>query len=350
MDPLVNQGWTSSEEEEARSLIVGHNSHTIVYDDKNKRHNNIVDALHELFPSKTRQQVTDLYVNLAVESYMMHSREERHVVGGNTHSVGPINLVNNNFGVSGQEIGASNICGINTMGDHVIDGYAVREEEEAATMNDNELIFGHALEDTRITETKEAPLMVDKNKMQILENNITSDQLVVPPRQGRFWTIDEHKLFLRGLGVYGRGDWKNISKHFVTTKTHVQVSSHAQKYFRRLHKRASFGTQRYSINDVGLHDEDPWSMNNSSGPLQMLGSTGLNNETSFGLQAPISSSIVMNNQPQLWPPFIYSHQINQQPVWSEHHMLGSTGVVTDGMGNSAPPCQQGSTCFPLGNV
>ena len=101
--------------------------------------------------------------------------------------------MNNNFGVSDQEIGASNICGTNTMGDHVIDGYGVREEEEAATMNDNGLIFGHALEDTRIMETKEAPLMVDKNKMQILENNITSDQPAVPPRQGRFWTIGEHK-------------------------------------------------------------------------------------------------------------------------------------------------------------
>ncbi|XP_044962835.1 myb-like protein H [Hordeum vulgare subsp. vulgare] len=337
MDPFVNQGWTSSEEEEARSLIAEHNSHGIMNDENNNRHNNIVDAIHELFPSKTRQQVTNLYINLEVESYMMNSREESYV-GGNTQSVCPNNLVNNNFGMSGEGSGTSNICGINTMGDHVIGGYGVREEE-AATIDRDGLIFGRSLEDARIAQTNESMLIMDKNKMQVLENNVPSDQTVVPPRQRRFWTIDEHKMFLRGLRVYGRGDWKNISKHFVTTKTHIQVSSHAQKYFKRINKRASFGTQRYSINDVGLDDDDLWAVNNSSSPSQMMGFNGLNNETSFGMHDPTSSSIVMNNQPHLWPPVTYSQQENQQPMWSEHQMLGSTTVVMGDMRNSAPPSQ-----------
>jgi SHAQKYF class myb-like DNA-binding protein len=65
-----------------------------------------------------------------------------------------------------------------------------------------------------------------------------------------------YRNFLRGLRVYMCGNWKNISKDFVTTKMPVQVSSHAQKYFRR--QESTTRKQRYSINDVGLYDVEPW--------------------------------------------------------------------------------------------
>lgn len=58
-----------------------------------------------------------------------------------------------------------------------------------------------------------------------------------------------------GLEKYGKGDWKNISRNFVLSKTPTQVASHAQKYYLR---QLSGGKdkRRPSIHDltVRLHD------------------------------------------------------------------------------------------------
>ncbi|KAI3427883.1 uncharacterized protein J3R85_009125 [Psidium guajava] len=52
-------------------------------------------------------------------------------------------------------------------------------------------------------------------------------------KKGVPWTQEEHRRFLMGLLKYGKGDWRNISRKFVVTKTPTQVASHAQKYFMR---------------------------------------------------------------------------------------------------------------------
>ncbi|KAL6979114.1 hypothetical protein U1Q18_020778 [Sarracenia purpurea var. burkii] len=77
-------------------------------------------------------------------------------------------------------------------------------------------------------------------------------------KKGLPWTEDEHRLFLMGLKKYGKGDWKNISHNFVTSRTPTQVASHAQKYFIR---QLSGGKdkRRASIHDittVNLHDDN----------------------------------------------------------------------------------------------
>lgn len=56
-------------------------------------------------------------------------------------------------------------------------------------------------------------------------------------------------MFLLGLKKYGKGDWRNISRNFVITRTPTQVASHAQKYFIR---QLSGGKdkRRASIHDI----------------------------------------------------------------------------------------------------
>lgn len=56
-------------------------------------------------------------------------------------------------------------------------------------------------------------------------------------RRGTPWSEDEHDAFLEGLRVFGKGKWKQISTHYVTSRTCTQIASHAQKYFQRLDRR-----------------------------------------------------------------------------------------------------------------
>lgn len=58
-------------------------------------------------------------------------------------------------------------------------------------------------------------------------------RLVQERKKGVPWSEEEHRLFLVGLEKLGKGDWRGISRSYVTSRTPTQVASHAQKFFLR---------------------------------------------------------------------------------------------------------------------
>ncbi|KAK4762620.1 hypothetical protein SAY86_008388 [Trapa natans] len=111
-------------------------------------------------------------------------------------------------------------------------------------------------------------------------------------KKGVPWTEEEHKLFLMGLKKYGKGDWRNISRNFVITRTPTQVASHAQKYFIR---QLSGGKdkRRASIHDITIAN---LSERRASSPDSKRPSCSPDQPPNF---ATISRTSLMWNQNQL---------------------------------------------------
>ncbi|XP_074585098.1 transcription factor DIVARICATA-like [Curcuma longa] len=103
-------------------------------------------------------------------------------------------------------------------------------------------------------------------------------------KKGVPWTEDEHKLFLLGLKKYGKGDWRNISRNFVITRTPTQVASHAQKYFIRLNT-GSKDKRRSSIHDITTVDLP----NNNRPTSPSTQPSTITSQSSLGMTPPLPS-------------------------------------------------------------
>ncbi|CAN6208503.1 unnamed protein product [Urochloa humidicola] len=276
-----NLEWSASEINMVKSVIARYHTNNGYTNDINKKHSDIVDEVLAMFPMKEEHQAIDLYINLVVE--MMQSGTS----GGSSHfaAAASEDLVKSNFEIP----------------------------VEGPTMD---MLFGHPT-------------------MEMGASRVAQE---VPRRQHtRFWTKEEHMLFLCGLEVFGRGNWKSISKYFVTNKTPIQVSSHAQKYFRRQENDAR--RQHYSINDVGLYDAEPLAQNNTSNWEGLSFIEGAYNPSHYGAS---NQHVSMNNLTQVQPPILYhdsqASTINHVAPWIGDQQMGATSSnaapVMEGDGGS----------------
>ncbi|CAN6198387.1 unnamed protein product [Urochloa humidicola] len=245
MDPIQSKGdWNASEISFVKSLIARYNANKSYAYDLNKKHSDIINEVHAIFPLKGKLQIISLYADLVME--MMGNG----IGGGSYHNVViRSDPLNNNLEIP----------------------------MEDPTMNNMDMSSNYpSMEIGALRGEQEMPHMQPNSRMD--------------KKRTGFWSKSEHRLFLHGLHVHGRGKWKNISKYFVTTRTPMQVSSHAQKYFQRLGN--STRRHRYSINDVALYDGEHWVQNNMFG-LGGFTFTGSDNNTNrYGV---IGQGTAMNN-------------------------------------------------------
>ena len=92
MDPKFKGEWSASEIKMVKSLIAWDNANNNFASDMNKKHNQIVDELQAMFPSKEKHQVINLYVDVMVEM-------SQTLQSGNQHVEASSNLINQPFGV-----------------------------------------------------------------------------------------------------------------------------------------------------------------------------------------------------------------------------------------------------------
>ncbi|CAN4096463.1 unnamed protein product [Withania somnifera] len=99
------------------------------------------------------------------------------------------------------------------------------------------LINGHLSSSSPSASLNESYEKSTTTTTSINNNGYLSDATLVgcvgERKKGVPWTEEEHRKFLIGLEKLGKGDWRGISRKFVTTRTPTQVASHAQKYFLR---------------------------------------------------------------------------------------------------------------------
>ncbi|KAK1354869.1 transcription factor KUA1 [Heracleum sosnowskyi] len=147
-------------------------------------------------------------------------------------------------------------------------------------------------------------------------------------KKGVPWTEEEHRAFLAGLQKLGKGDWRGISRKFVTTRTPTQVASHAQKHF-----------LRQATLDKKKRRSSLFDMSNSSNGKQR----GLTAAQYFDLSSSFDDVHEDNNLPMIDLNLSEHHHVetrrqetdNSQPAVSHHH---SISIWPYGSKNSQTNC------------
>ncbi|CAO2191439.1 unnamed protein product [Urochloa humidicola] len=284
MGPMFNVEWSPYEIMAAKSVIARHNPDNNYADETNKKHNAIVNDLQgskRCSPGRQKSQVTKLYIQLVAEM-----TQAVHI--GNHSTVAINNLVSENLEIQ--------------VEDPPMDSMDMLLPNQTYEM---------APEATRMME--EAP-----------QQQVINPHQEVQKKTG-IWTKEEHRQFLCGLSLLGRGKWKEISRDYVRTRTPAQISSHAQKYF---HRKECTSKKRYSIIDVSLFDDEPWMQNNYAFSQDVPTPGGAHNPNWFGSSSQLDN---MNSHAQVWSPFLYNagqESSNKQvSTWTDQHVGASSSLA-----------------------
>ncbi|KAL5721169.1 hypothetical protein ACHQM5_013762 [Ranunculus cassubicifolius] len=177
-------------------------------------------------------------------------------------------------------------------------------------------------------------------------------------KKGVPWTEEEHKLFLLGLKKYGKGDWRNISRNFVVTRTPTQVASHAQKYFIRQHSCGK-DKRRSSIHDIttaNCEDSPSFDDNRAPSPDQstVLSQSrqpqgGLAEKSNFGWSQPQTRAnmIFRPTHGSGFMPISYGINSNEMNLPGQNHR-GGTVHRSHVISQSTIVPTQRSQCQPNG--
>uniref|UniRef100_I1PZY2 Uncharacterized protein n=2 Tax=Oryza glaberrima TaxID=4538 RepID=I1PZY2_ORYGL len=350
--------WTAAEMDEARSIVArltnAYDSGTLVAGAGNgdTRHDRIVRELQAWLPWRTMDQLIGLYIELMAEEPAAAQPQYFDAGAVVDPTFDFFNDHNNFLGMPPPPVQQADDHNMNNVVADASMNYYYGGGGAGGAMVFGGAPMGETVEQAAPPAPAPVPVVpVVMNRDDDEVNNQGGGRHRAAPTNTtrRFWTTEEHRQFLRGLRVYGRGEWKSISMNFVRSKTPVQVSSHAQKYFRRVESAAA-DKQRYSINDVGLNDDDDDDsamdgtniysnnkFNNNFGGWQSLAFAGGHLEPVSGGAAPrqviapaSSSAAAMNSAAQFWAPMLFNPQIQQQfmqmqaqtqQAWNDQHMM-----------------------------
>uniref|UniRef100_A0A0E0HLQ0 Uncharacterized protein n=1 Tax=Oryza nivara TaxID=4536 RepID=A0A0E0HLQ0_ORYNI len=319
-DATFGMEWTAAELGEARSVIArvsnaydsGAGSSNSAGDTK---HDRIMRELQARFPSRTMVQVIDLYLNLTAETAAQAGAAQPQDAGDAAVVHPTFGLANDNFGMP---VANNNDDGV-----------------------DAGMVFGGA-------PMEEGAVAVNGGDGEVVNPDNADDDVL--------WTDYEHRLFLTGMRVYGRGDWRNIARYFVRSKTPEQVSMYADNYFHMMEIAAAMeadgdddddhhennnnnnlgGGQLHAVVGAVEHHENYNNNNLGGGQLNaVVGAVG--HGPGAGHIAPATSSnnnvasAAANNNVDapFWVPLLYNPEIEQrmmemqaqsQKAWDDQQM------------------------------
>ncbi|CAN8077287.1 unnamed protein product [Agarophyton chilense] len=212
------------------------------------------------------------------QKHVEHLRIQLQSIRGTNNSNNSNNNNNNITTISSDAPAVqSGACGTQQLGHRTqpAQGSAEAHQDSGATRHDKEALSLCSDVSARVEEAKSSSAAATKKigaRRRVCKKQRGSGQKGVKiAGQSRYWTPDEHKLFLEALAMYGYKNLRSISAH-VGTRNMTQVRTHSQKYFMRLMREAkrqnpTFGDGKKGagVGEAKSVNDDKYSVPNTCG-------------------------------------------------------------------------------------